>query len=146
MGAAGASFGGYMIDWSATQTPRFKGLVSHGGGYDNRSEYGTTEELWFDEWEFKGPVWDKQSAALREKWSPSNYVQNIQTPMLIVEGEQDFRVPMGQAIQLFTTLQRRGVPSKFLFFPNECHWVLKPQDSQLWYKTVLGWLDQYLQP
>jgi dipeptidyl aminopeptidase/acylaminoacyl peptidase len=146
VGAAGASFGGYMIDWIATQTHRFKALVSHDGVYDNRSEYGTTEELWFDEWEFKGPVWDKQSAALREKWSPSNYVQNIQTPMLIVEGEQDYRVPMGQAIQLFTTLQRRGVPSKFLFFPNECHWVLKPQDSQLWYQTVLGWLDHYLNP
>jgi dipeptidyl aminopeptidase/acylaminoacyl peptidase len=146
VGAAGASFGGYMIDWIATQTDRFKALVSHDGVYDNRSEYGETEELWFDEWEFKGPVWDPQSAALRAKWSPSHYVQNIKTPMLIVEGEQDFRVPMGQAIQLFTTLQRRGVPSKMLFFPNECHWVLKPQDGRLWYKTVLGWLDQYLRP
>jgi dipeptidyl aminopeptidase/acylaminoacyl peptidase len=146
VGAAGASFGGYMIDWIAGHTNRFKALVSHDGVYDNRSEYGETEELWFDEWEFKGPVWNKQAAALREKWSPSNFVQDIQTPMLVVEGEQDFRVPMGQSIQLFTTLQRRGIPSKMLFFPNECHWVLKPQDSQLWYKTVLGWLDHYLNP
>jgi dipeptidyl aminopeptidase/acylaminoacyl peptidase len=146
VGAAGASYGGYMINWIAGQTHRFKVLVSHDGVYDNHSMWGETEELWFDEWEFKGPIWDKQANALRAKWSPSNYVQNIQTPMLVVEGEQDFRVPNGQAIQLFTALQRRGVPSKFLYFPNECHWVLKPQDSQLWYKTVLGWLDHYLNP
>ena len=84
--------------------------------------------------------------AIREKWAPSNYVQNIKTPMLVVEGELDFRVPVGQALSLFTTLQRLEVPSKLLYFPDEGHWVLKPQNSQLWYKTVLGWLDQYLNP
>jgi dipeptidyl aminopeptidase/acylaminoacyl peptidase len=146
VGAAGASFGGYMINWIAGHTGRFKALVSHDGVYDNHSMWGETEELWFDEWEFKGPIWDQRANALREKWSPSNYVQNIQTPMLVVEGEQDFRVPAGQAIQLFTALQRRGIASKLLYFPNECQWVLKPQDSQLWYRTVLGWLDQYLNP
>jgi dipeptidyl aminopeptidase/acylaminoacyl peptidase len=146
IGAAGASFGGFMINWIAGHTNRFKALVSHDGVYDNRSMYGETEELWFDEWEFKGLPWDKTSAALREKWSPSNFMQFIQTPMLIVEGEQDFRVPLGQALQLFTSLQRRGVPSKLLYFPGEGHWVLKPQNSQLWYKTVLGWLDRYLKP
>ena len=146
VGAAGASFGGYMINWIAGHTNRFKALVSHDGVYDNRSMWGETEELWFDEWEFKGPIWNKEAAALREKWSPSNFVQNIQTPMLVVEGEQDFRIPTGQALQLFTALQRRSIPSKLLYFPNECHWVLKPQDSQLWYKTVLGWLNHYLNP
>jgi dipeptidyl aminopeptidase/acylaminoacyl peptidase len=122
LGAAGASFGGYMIDWMAGHTNRFKVLVSHDGVYDNRSMYGETEELWFDEWEFKGLPWEKDAAALREKWSPSNFVQNIQTPMLIIQG------------------------SKLLYFPDEGHWVLKPQNSQLWYKTVLGWLDQYFKP
>ena len=146
VGAAGASFGGYMINWIAGHTTRFKALVSHDGVYDNHSMFGETEELWFDEWEFKGLPWDKASEALREKWSPSNFVQNIQTPMLVVEGQQDFRVPLGQAVQLFTSLQRRGVPSKFLYFPDEGHWVLKPKNSQLWYKTVLGWLEGYLKP
>jgi dipeptidyl aminopeptidase/acylaminoacyl peptidase len=146
VGAAGASFGGYMINWIAGHTTRFKVLVSHDGVYDNRSMYGETEELWFDEWEFKGLPWEKASAALREKWSPSNFVQNIKTPMLVVEGQLDYRVPLGQALQLFTALQRRGVPSKFLYFPDEGHWVNKPQNSQLWYKTVLEWLDDYLKP
>jgi dipeptidyl aminopeptidase/acylaminoacyl peptidase len=144
VGAAGASFGGYMIDWIAGHTTRFKALVSHDGVYDLRSMYGETEELWFPEWELKGVPWG--NSPLYEKWSPSYFVQNIQTPMLIVEGQQDFRVPLGQSLQLFTSLQRRGVPSKLLYFPDECHFVLKPQNSQLWYKTVLGWLDRYLMP
>ena len=144
LGAAGASFGGFMINWVAGHTHRFKALVSHDGVYDQRSMYGETEELWFPEWEFKGVPWEKP--ALYEKWSPSNFVQNIQTPMLVVEGELDFRVPTGQAFQLFSTLQRRGVPSRLLYFPDEGHWVNKPQNSQLWYRTVLGWLDQYLRP
>lgn len=146
IGAAGASFGGYMINWIAGHTNRFKSLVSHDGVYDNRSMWGETEELWFDEWEFKGPLWDKQAAELRDKWSPSNFVQNIQTPMLVVQGQLDFRIPDGQSIQLFTALQRRGIPSKLLYFSDEGHWVNKPQNSRLWYQTVLGWLDHYLNP
>ncbi len=142
---AGASFGGFMIDWIATHTDRFKALVSHDGVYDNPSMYGETEEIWFDEWEFKGVPWDKDSLALRVKWSPSSYVQNIKTPMLLIEGAKDFRVPEGQAFQLFSALQRRGIKSKLLYVPDEGHWVLKPQNSQLWYKTVLGWLDEYVQ-
>jgi len=142
--AAGASFGGFMINWIATHTDRFKALVSHDGDFDNHSMAGETEELWFDEWEFKGVPWEKDSLALREKWSPSNFVQNIKTPMLLVEGAKDFRVPEGQAFQLFSALQRRGIPSKLLYFPDEGHWVLKPQNSQLWYKTVLGWLDEHV--
>ena len=142
IGAAGASFGGYMIDWIAGHTHRFKALVSHDGVYDSRSMYGETEEIWFDEWEHQGPPWTKRQSY--EKSSPSNSVQNIETPMLIVQGALDFRVPEGQAMQLFTSLQRRGVPSRLLYFPDEGHWVLKPQNSQLWYKTVLGWLDKYV--
>ncbi len=144
LGAAGASFGGFMINWIAGHTHRFKALVSHDGVYDQRSMYGETEELWFPEWEFKGLPWEQH--ALYEKWSPSNFVQNIQTPMLLIEGELDFRVPTGQALQLFTALQRRGVPSRLLYFPDEGHWVNKPQNSQLWYRMVLGWLNQYLKP
>jgi len=144
VGAAGASFGGFMVDWIAGHTNRFKALVSHDGVYEQGSMYGETEELWFPEWEFKGTPWSKPE--LYEKWSPSKFVQNVQTPMLLVEGELDFRVPTGQALQLFTALQRRGVPSKLLYFPDEGHWVNKPMNSQLWYKTVLGWLDEYLKP
>ncbi|MGA2072924.1 MAG: S9 family peptidase [Terriglobia bacterium] len=142
IGAAGASFGGYMIDWIAGHTHRFKALVSHDGVYDSRSMYGETEEVWFDEWEHQGPPWAKRESY--EKSSPSNHVQNIETPMLIVQGALDFRVPEGQAMQLFTSLQRRGIPSRLLYFPDEGHWVLKPQNSQLWYKTVLEWLDRYV--
>jgi dipeptidyl aminopeptidase/acylaminoacyl peptidase len=142
VGAAGASFGGYMINWLAGHTTRFKALVSHDGVYDSRSMYGETEEIWFDEWEHQGPPWTEREAY--EKSSASNHVQNIRTPMLLVQGALDFRVPEGQAIQLFTSLQRRGVPSRLLYFPDEGHWVLKPQNSQLWYKTVLGWLDKYV--
>jgi dipeptidyl aminopeptidase/acylaminoacyl peptidase len=142
VGAAGASFGGYMINWIAGHTTRFKALVSHDGVYDSHSMYGETEEVWFDEWEHQGPPWTKRQAY--EKSSPSNHVQNIQTPMLLVQGALDYRVPDGQAFQLFTALQRRGVPSRLLYFPDEGHWVLKPQDSQLWYKTVLEWLDRYV--
>ncbi len=141
LAAAGASYGGYMINWIAGHTTRFKALVSHDGVYDLKSMYGETEELWFPEWELKGLPWEHPE--LYRKWSPSNYVQNIQTPVLVVEGGLDFRVPEGQAFQLFTALQRRGVPSQLLYFPNEGHWILKPQNSQLWYKTVLDWLDQY---
>lgn len=139
--AAGASYGGYMINWIAGHTSRFKALVSHDGVYDLKSMYGETEELWFAEWELKGVPW--QHPELYQKWSPSSFVDKIQTPMLVVEGGVDFRVPEGQALQLFTALQRRGIPSRLLYFPNESHWVLKPQDSQLWYKTVLDWLDNY---
>jgi len=144
VGAAGASFGGFMIDWIAGHTQRFKALVSHDGVFDQPSMYGETEEIWFPEWEFKGVPW--KNPELYEKWSPSKSAQYIQTPMLIVEGELDFRVPTGQAFQIFTALQRRGVPSKLLYFPDEGHWVMKPQNSQLWFKTVLGWLDGYLKP
>lgn len=142
MGAAGGSFGGYMTNWIMGHTDRFKALVTHAGIFNAESMYAT-EELWFQEWEFKGKPWDSD---LYAKWSPHRFAKNFKTPTLVVHGELDYRVPVGEGIQLFSTLQRRGVPSKFLYFPDEGHWVLKPQNSELWYKTVLGWFDQWLKP
>ncbi len=142
IGAAGGSYGGYMVDWILGHTDRFKALVSHAGVYDLKSEYGVTEELWFPEWEFKGNPWDNPE--LYQKWSPDNFVKNFKTPTLVTHGELDFRVPINQGLELFTALQRRGVPSKMVYFPDEGHWVLKPQNSKLWYQTVGDWFDQWL--
>jgi dipeptidyl aminopeptidase/acylaminoacyl peptidase len=142
MGAAGASYGGYMVDWILGHTDRFKVLVSHDGVYDIESMYGATEELWFVEWEMHGTPWDDPE--LYEKWSPHKFVKNFKTPTLVVQGELDFRVPVNQGLELFTALQRRDIPSKLLYFPDEGHWVLKPQNSKLWHQTVLDWLDHYL--
>ena len=142
IGAAGASFGGYMIDWILGHTDRFKALFTHDGVYNLTSMYGATEELWFPEWEFRGNPWDNPE--LYEKWSPHMFAKNFKTPTLIVHSELDFRVPIDQGLQLFTTLQRKGVPSKLLYFPDEGHWVLKPQNSKLWYQTVGDWFDQWL--
>ena len=146
IGAAGASYGGYMINWieGHNNDPRahFKVLVCHDGVYNLTSMYGGTEELWFPEWEFKGTPWTNK--AMYERWSPHNFVANFKTPILIIHGELDYRVPIGEGLQLYTAVQRRGVDSKLLIFPDEGHWVLKPQNSQLWHHTVLGWLDKYL--
>lgn len=135
--AAGASYGGYMINWIATQTNRFNALVSHAGVFNLESMYGTTEELWFVDWEFKGKPWTNRK--LYEKFSPHRYAHKIKTPMLVVHGAYDFRVPEEQAFQLFTTLQRIGVKSKFLYFPDETHFVQKPQNARLWWNTVYDW-------
>jgi dipeptidyl aminopeptidase/acylaminoacyl peptidase len=143
MGAAGGSYGGYMINWILGHTDRFKALVSHAGVYNLTSMYAT-EELWFNEWEFKGTPWDNPE--LYTKWSPHLSAKNFKTPTLVVHGELDYRVPVGEGLQLFSTLQRKGVPSKLLYYPDEGHWVLKPQNSELWYKTVLDWFDQWLKP
>ncbi len=144
IGAAGGSYGGYMVDWILGHTDRFKALVSHAGVYDLKSEYGVTEELWFPEWEFGGNPWDNPE--LYQRWSPDNFVKNFKTPTLVTHGELDFRVPINQGLELFTALQRRDVPSKMLVYPDEGHWVLKPQNSKLWYQTVGDWFDQYLKP
>ena len=144
VGAAGGSYGGYMIDWIATHTGRFKCLISHAGPYDAVS-MGATEELWFSEWEFGGTPW--ANPELYRKWSPSEFASALgkyKTPTLVVGGELDFRVPYTQDLEFFAALQRQGVPSKLLIFPDEGHWVLKPQNSELWYKTFLGWLAEYL--
>jgi dipeptidyl aminopeptidase/acylaminoacyl peptidase len=142
IGAAGGSYGGYMVDWILGHTNRFKALVSHAGVFNLVSMYGVTEELWFPEFEFHGNPYDNPE--LYEKWSPINFVKNFRTPTLVTHGELDFRVPIDQGLQLFTALQRRGVPSKMLYFPDEGHWVLKPQNSRLWYTTVGDWFDQWL--
>lgn len=142
LGAAGGSYGGYMVNWILGHSDRFKTLVSHAGVYNLESMYGVTEELWFPEWEFKGNPWDNPE--LYTKWSPHRFAKNFKTPTLVTHGELDFRVPIGEGFQLFTTLQRRGVPSKMLYFPDEGHWVLKPQNSKLWFTTVGDWFDQWL--
>ena len=141
MVAAGASYGGYMIDWILGHTQRFKALVSHAGVYNLTSEFGATEELWFPLWEYGGTPWDKPESYT--KWSPNNFVKEFHTPTLVVAGELDFRVPYNQGLELFTALQMQKVPSKLLVFPDEGHWVLKPQNSVLWYKTVIDWLDSW---
>lgn len=145
LAAAGGSYGGFMVDWIATHTGRFKCLISHAGSYDARSMYGSTEELWFEEWEYGGTPWS--NAELYDKWSPEKNAAALgkyKTPTLVIGGELDFRVPCTQDLEFFTALQREGVPSKLVIFPDEGHWVLKPQNSQLWYKTFLEWLARYL--
>ena len=146
IGAAGGSYGGYMVNWMLGHNTdkRFKAFVSHAGVYNLTSMYGATEELWFTEWEFKGNPWDNPE--LYEKWSPHRFAKNFATPTLVIHGELDYRVPVGEGLQLFTALQRRGVPSRLLYFPDEGHWILKPQNSELWYKTVHEWFATYLKP
>ncbi|HEY0406728.1 MAG TPA: S9 family peptidase [Pyrinomonadaceae bacterium] len=144
--AAGASYGGYMVDWILGHNDhpavKFKTLVAHAGVFNLGSMYGATEELWFPEWEFKGTPWD--APELYEKWSPHRFAKNFKTPTLVTHGELDFRVPVDQGLQLFTYLQRQGVESKLVIFPDEGHWILKPANSQFWYTTVLDWLDSHL--
>jgi dipeptidyl aminopeptidase/acylaminoacyl peptidase len=139
--ALGASYGGYMVNWIIGHTDRFRCAVSHDGVFNNESAYGTTEELWFPEWEFKGPPWKNRE--LYQKWSPHLFAEKFKTPTLVIHGQNDYRVDVSQGFDLFTTLQRLKVPSKMLYFPDEGHWVLKPQNSQLWYKTVNDWVDQW---
>ena len=140
--ALGASYGGYMINWIAGNWPdRFRCLVVHDGNLDERMAYFDTEELWFPEWEHNGTPWE--NPADYAKHNPIEFVKNWKTPTLVVHGGQDFRVVEGGGMATFTALQRRGIPSKFLYFPDENHWVLKPANSILWHDTVLAWLDQW---
>ena len=140
--AAGASYGGYMIDWIEGHTDIFKCLVSHSGVFDLRSMYGATEELWFPEWEYRGTPWT--SPEQYQKWSPSSYVAHFKTPCLVIHSANDLRVPLEQGLQFFTALQRMSVPSRFLYFPDETHFINKPRNAELWWKTVLDWLADYL--
>jgi dipeptidyl aminopeptidase/acylaminoacyl peptidase len=148
IGAAGGSYGGYMANWieghNSDPRVKIKALVSHAGVYNLTSMYGATEELWFPEWEFKGVPWNNPEMYAR--WSPNMFVKEFKTPMLVIHGELDYRVPVGEGLQLFTALQRQGVESKLLIYPDEGHWIGKPQNSLLWYKTVLEWFDNYLKP
>jgi len=181
--ALGASYGGFMADWVLTHTNRFKCIVTHDGLYDAAAAYGSTEEMWFPEWEFRRPKdypkgWDgfsavytgkaDSSAALRNdktddghaaepwrysslpaaedpfrKWSPKEYIQNAKTPTLIIHSQHDYRLDVSQGFELYTALQRLGVPSRFLYFPDESHWVLKPRDSDLWNAVVSDWCDRW---
>ena len=139
--AAGASYGGYMINWMCTQTKRFKALVSHDGVYDLESMAGSTEEQWFTDWEFGGPPWKDRTQY--EKYSPSRFIAQCTTPTLIIHNDRDYRVPVEQGLQMFTALQRQNVPSRLVMFPEENHWVLKPENSVRWYDEVLGWLTKW---
>jgi len=144
MAAAGGSYGGYMMDWFATHTGRFKCLISHAGPYDEVSMYAT-EELWFADWEFGGPPWSHPE--IYKKWSSSedaSALAKYKTPTLVITGELDYRVPYTQSLEFFSALQRQGVPSKLVVFPDEGHWILKPHNSEFWYKTFLDWLATYL--
>lgn len=144
-GAAGASFGGYMMNWFLGHTgTRFRAIVTHDGVYNFESMYGATDEIWFDEWEHGGSPWDKPEEYAR--FSPHRYARNFRTPTLVVQGGRDFRIPETEAMQLFTALQRQNVPSKFMYFPDENHWVLKPQNSRLWHEVVFEWLDRWVKP
>lgn len=142
VGALGASYGGWMINWINGHTTRFKCLVNHDGGFDEFANYFTTEELWFPEWEFKGLPWEKPE--LYDKFSPSRYVKNWQTPTLVIHGANDFRLVDAEGIATFTALQRRGIPSQMLYFPDENHWILKSKNSIVWHDTIIGWLDKWL--
>ncbi|HWS56039.1 MAG TPA: S9 family peptidase [Pyrinomonadaceae bacterium] len=148
VGAAGASYGGYMVNWLLGHNDhpavKFKAFVSHAGVFHTESMYGVTEELWFPEWEFGGTPWEKPEAYA--KWSPHRHARNFRTPTLVTHGEIDYRVPIDQGLQLFTYLQKQDVPSKLIVFPDEGHWILKPQNSMFWYANVLDWLDRYLKP
>ena len=143
VGALGASYGGYMINWIAGNWPdRFKCLVNHDGNLDERAAYFDTEELWFPEWDHQGTPWTNPQGY--EKQNPVNFVKNWKTPMFVVHGGRDYRIVDSQGMSTFSALQRLGIPSKFLYFPDENHWVLKPANSIQWHETVLGWLDQWL--
>jgi len=142
--ALGASYGGYAINWIEGHTARFKCLVSHDGMFNNESAFGTTEELWFNEWEFKGTPWTNRE--MYRKWSPHLFATNFKTPLLVVHGQLDYRLDVSEGFQLFTTLQRLKIPSKMLYFPDEGHWVLKPQNSRLWYQTVNDWVNEWAKP
>lgn len=140
--AVGASYGGYLVNWVGTQTTRFRCLISHAGVYDIRSKYGTTEELWFPEREFQGTPWSNPE--MYRKWSPSTHVERWKTPTLVIHGQHDYRVTVGQGMQLFTALQRLGVPSQFLYFPDEDHFVKKPLNRLLWWQTMHDFLAKHL--
>ncbi len=145
LGAVGASYGGYSVYWLAgNHDKRFKTFISHCGLFNLESWYGTTEEMFFANFDLKGPYWDKSLAESYRKYSPHQYVKNWDTPMLVIHNEKDFRVPIGEGMQAFQAAQLQGIPSRFLYFPDEGHWVQKPQNGILWQRVFFEWLDQYL--
>jgi dipeptidyl aminopeptidase/acylaminoacyl peptidase len=148
VGAVGASFGGYTVYWlMGNAGDRFAAMISHCGVFNLESMYASTEELFFVDWDLGGPYWRSPEARQKyEQFSPNRYIQNWKTPLLVIHGEKDFRVPINQGLEAFTTAQLQGVPSRFLYFPNEGHWVMQPQNGVLWHRVFFEWLDQYLKP
>ena len=145
VGAAGGSYGGYMVNWIDGHTNRFKALVSHAGPFNLENMATATEELWFPDWEYGGPPWDPKAMASQYRvYSPHLYVKNFKTPTLVTRGELDYRVPYTEHLSMFTALQRQNVPSRLVMFPDEGHWILKPQNQRLWWKEVQGWLGKYI--
>jgi dipeptidyl aminopeptidase/acylaminoacyl peptidase len=145
MGAAGGSYGGYMTNWIAGHSNRFKALFTHAGVFNLENMYGATEEIWFSDWEFGGPYWKKAAMdSVYRRWSPHLFAANFHTPHLVVVGELDYRVPYTEGLSLFTALQRQGVPSRLIDFPDEGHWIGKPQNQRLWWGQALGWFRKYL--
>lgn len=142
LAAAGGSYGGFMVNWIAGHTDRFKALISHAGVYNLAEMYGTTEELWFADWEFGGPPWDQPRRYLDQ--NPGAFAANFKTPTLITHGSMDFRVPEGQGIAFFTALRRQGVPARLVIFPDENHWILKPANRVAWWREMHAWLAKYL--
>ncbi|MBI4444724.1 MAG: S9 family peptidase [Acidobacteria bacterium] len=140
--AAGASYGGYMINWIAGHTDRFTCLINHDGVFNMVSMYGETDELWFPEWEFDGTPWTNQE--LYSRWSPHNYAGDFRTPLLVIHGQLDYRVDVSQGFETFTALKRQNVPARFVYFPDEGHWVLQPRNRRIWWREVHRWLEQYL--
>jgi dipeptidyl aminopeptidase/acylaminoacyl peptidase len=145
LGAAGGSYGGYMVNWIAGHSNRFDALVSHAGPFNLEHMYGATEELWFPEWEYGGPWWDTTAMSQQyRQFSPHLAARNFKTPTLVLHGELDYRVPYTEGLSMFTALQRQGVPSRLVVFPDEGHWIAKPQNQRLWWNEVQGWLERYL--
>ncbi len=147
LGAVGASFGGYTVFWLAgNHERRFKAFVSHAGVFNLESMFGATEELFFPEFDLGGPYWDSPRPESYDLFSPHRFVQNWDTPMLIIGGQLDFRVPVTESMQAFTALRAQGIDGRFLYFPEEGHWILRPQNGLLWHREFFGWLDRYLKP
>jgi len=145
MGAAGGSFGGYMTNWIEGHSNRFKALFTHAGVFNLENMYGATEEVWFPDWEYGGPYWDKTAMETQYRvFSPHLYAASFKTPMLVAAGELDFRVPYYEGVSMFTALQRQNIPSRLIIFPDEGHWIGKPQNQRLWWKEALGWFGKYL--
>lgn len=144
IGAAGGSYGGYMVNWINGHSDRFDVLVSHAGIYNLEAFYGSTEELWFPEWEFGASPWENRT--LYEQWSPHRFAQNFRTPTLVIHGALDYRVPDSQGLDLFTALRRQSVPARLVYFPDEGHFISRPQNQKAWWMETHEWLARYLEP
>ena len=147
LGMIGASFGGYSVFWMAgNHENRFNAFISHAGVFHLESMYGETEEMFFVNHDLGGSFWETPRPVSYDRFSPHSFVQNWDTPIMIIHGELDYRVPLGQSMQAFTAARRLGIPSRMVIFPNENHWILTPQNSLLWHREFYGWLDQWLKP